>query len=164
MGYTTEFKGTFTLTPALTMEQYADLDAIENEKDAGNGSPDGYFQWKPTRNGKGIQWDGGEKFYDYVEWLQWLIDAKLTPWGITLSGQVTYSGESRGDVGILRVVDGKAVKVDASKPSESVLAPHAKAMYEILTDELRQGNLSRDAERSAERLVEAIQEQMLAAG
>lgn len=161
MGYTTEFKGKFTLTPALTMEQFAELSAIENEKDAGAGAPDGYFQWKPTRDGKGIEWDGGEKFYDYVEWLQWLIDAKLTPWGIMLSGSVTYSGEKRGDCGTLRVAGGQVAKVELGNPGADVLAPFAVDMHALLCGLV--SDLSYNDERRVRSLLDTISERQMEA-
>jgi len=55
-----------------------------------------------------LEWDRGEKFYDYAEWLKYLIDTFLTPWGIELSGEVTWQGEEVGDVGVLSA-NGKEV-------------------------------------------------------
>ena len=52
-----------------------------------------------------IIWDGGEKFYDYIEWLEYLIENFLEPWGITINGTVRWYGEDRGDEGKIIVVD-----------------------------------------------------------
>lgn len=46
-----------------------------------------------------IVWDEGEKFYEYVRWLQYIIDHFLKPWGYTLNGTVRWSGEEVDDVG-----------------------------------------------------------------
>jgi hypothetical protein len=78
----------------------------------GNRPPEGqpglWCQWVPTEDYAGIEWDGGEKFYHYVEWLQYLMDHFLSPWGYSLSGEVSYQGESSDDCGVIRVVGGKA--------------------------------------------------------
>lgn len=52
-----------------------------------------------------IVWDGGEKFYNYVEWLQYIIDNFLSVWGIVINGEVTYEGEDLDDFGKIIVVD-----------------------------------------------------------
>jgi len=44
-------------------------------------------------------WDGGEKFYNYQEWLAYLLENFLEPWGYRLDGEVTWQGEERSDVG-----------------------------------------------------------------
>jgi hypothetical protein len=38
------------------------------------GQPGLWCQWEPTEDGTQIVWDGGEKFYEYRAWLQYLID------------------------------------------------------------------------------------------
>ena len=52
-----------------------------------------------------IVWDGAEKFYKYVQWLEFLIDTYLRPWGYTLNGTVDYKGASADDFGRIIVVD-----------------------------------------------------------
>ncbi len=79
--------------------------------------PSHWCQWVPTRDGKGIEWDGGEKFYNYEEWLHFLIDHFLIPWGYELSGTVSFEGE-QGEHGriivtcneIKTVIDGDSIK------------------------------------------------------
>lgn len=63
------------------------------------GQPGLWCKWTPTEDGAFIEWSGAEKFYDYVEWLQYLVDYFLTPWGYALTGTVTWQGEETGDVG-----------------------------------------------------------------
>ena len=63
------------------------------------GQPGLWCQWIPTANGGGIEWDGQEKFYKYVEWLQYLINHFLQPWGYELSGEVMWQGETASDRG-----------------------------------------------------------------
>ena len=153
MGYTTEFKGQFDLTPALSADQVKYLQKFaqtrrmkRNPEIAGNmldtareavGLPVGedgeYFvgglgnagqghdlsiidynkppatqptlwcQWTPSDSGNFIEWDGNEKFYRYVEWLQYIIDKFLKPWGIISNGTVIWQGESLEDVGTINV-------------------------------------------------------------
>jgi hypothetical protein len=46
-----------------------------------------------------LQWDGGEKFYDYVEWLDYLIARVFDPYEIKLMGDISWEGEDTDDVG-----------------------------------------------------------------
>lgn len=69
------------------------------------GQPGLWCQWVPTRYLDGIEWDGAEKFSDYVEWLRYLIEHFLAPWGYTLNGTVTWQGEEIGDVGRIVCAD-----------------------------------------------------------
>jgi len=69
------------------------------------GQPSLWCQWIPGYEGRVIHWDGGEKFYNYVEWLQYLVDNFLRPWGYRLNGEVEWSGEETRDVGRLVVRD-----------------------------------------------------------
>jgi hypothetical protein len=70
------------------------------------GQPGLWCQWIPSEDDTAIAWNGGEKFYNYVEWLQYIVDQFLNRWGYTLSGSVTYQGEDPEDRGAIRVVDG----------------------------------------------------------
>lgn len=60
-----------------------------------------WLQWKPTPDGLHIEWDGGEKFYNYEEWIEYLIDKILAPRGYVLNGNVSWQGEDSEDRGIL---------------------------------------------------------------
>ncbi len=64
-----------------------------------------WCQWCPSEDRKGIEWDGGEKFYRYAEWLEYLVDKVLAPKGYVLNGEVEWQGEDRNDRGVLKVVD-----------------------------------------------------------
>lgn len=72
------------------------------------GQPGLWCQWVPTEGGDGIEWDGGEKFYDYVEWLEYLVEHFLKPWGIEIRGRVRWQGEEDEDRGVI-VADGRDV-------------------------------------------------------
>jgi hypothetical protein len=54
------------------------------------GMPSFYCQWVPTEDMTGIEWDGGEKFYQAKEWIKFLIKNYLKPWGYILNGKVYF--------------------------------------------------------------------------
>lgn len=62
-------------------------------------------KWVPTEDGTGIEWSGAEKFYDYVEWLEYMVENFLKPWGYTLNGSVKWRGEDFDDMGVITVKD-----------------------------------------------------------
>lgn len=64
-----------------------------------------WCQWTPTEDGEYLEWDGGEKFYAYVEWLEYIIDKILKPRGYKLNGTVDWFGEDREDMGRIVVKD-----------------------------------------------------------
>src|SRR5262249_21771947 len=51
-----------------------------------------WCQWQPSEDGQRIEWDGGEKVYDYVPWLEYLIAKFIAPWGYVLNGEVEWGG------------------------------------------------------------------------
>ena len=115
MGYTTEFEGRFNLNKPLTDGLTAELVAFSKQRHGGNtdhfpGMPGFWCDWAPTEDGRGIEWNGSEKFYSYTAWLQYLIDNFLTPAGYSLTGSVKWRGEGFDDLGTLSVVDGRAVE------------------------------------------------------
>ena len=67
-----------------------------------------WCQWIFDKDG--IEWDGGEKFYSYVEWLKYLIENFLKPNGYTVNGNVYFRGEDFDDVGEI-TVENNEVKV-----------------------------------------------------
>ena len=48
-----------------------------------------------------IAWDGGEKFYNYIEWIQYIIKHILSPRKYKLNGQVKWRGEDIDDRGTI---------------------------------------------------------------
>ena len=63
-----------------------------------------WCQWEINEDGD-LVWDGGEKFYEYVEWLQYMIDNFFKRWGYVLNGSIEWSGEDRDDLGCIDVKD-----------------------------------------------------------
>jgi hypothetical protein len=79
-----------------------------------NGQPGLWCQWVPYHDGTAILWDGGEKFYNYVEWIEYLIEHFLAPWGYELNGEVYWFGEDRDDNGVI-CIEKNVVKTKAGK-------------------------------------------------
>jgi hypothetical protein len=83
-------------------------DSIVNYNTPPSGQPSLWCQWVPNENGTAIEWDGGEKFYEYVDWIEYLISNFLAPWGYVLNGEVEWSGEDRDDRGMI-IIDNNIV-------------------------------------------------------
>jgi hypothetical protein len=88
-----------------------------------------WCQWVPNEDGTAIEWDGGEKFYAYSEWLFYLINKILAPNGYTLNGTVIWQGEETGDVGKIHVVD-NVVTVAPWDSAENVLTAENVSNYD----------------------------------
>lgn len=136
MGYSTTFQGQINISPALSVDEidylvkFADTRRMnrangpyfvdgtgykgqDNNSDIIDfnqppaGQPGLWCQWVPNKNGDALEWDGGEKFYDSVEWMQYLIDHFLKPGAIApldfllknhvLNGEILAQGEDIDD-------------------------------------------------------------------
>lgn len=62
-----------------------------------------WCQWEPSEDGSKLQWNGAEKFYNYVEWLKYIDENFLKRWGRKLTGAVSWQGEDDSDCGLLTV-------------------------------------------------------------
>lgn len=106
MVYTTEFEGQFDLDKPLTNEQRKTLEALPIKRfhDMQSG-PSSTFccRWNPTPNGTSIRWSGNGKFYNYVEWLEHIVEEFLKPWGYVLNGRMNWAGEEIFDIGMILV-------------------------------------------------------------
>jgi hypothetical protein len=65
-------------------------------------------------------WNGQEKFYHYDEWLIYIIDNFLKPWGYKAEGTMRWVGEDPWDQGTLYVADNE-VFVLADQTLEDLL-------------------------------------------
>lgn len=150
MGYTTDFDGSVEIVPPLSEKEIKYINAFndtrrmdrengpyyvggggmcgqDHEADIGDyNSPDAsqpglWCGWRTNEEGTVIEWDGGEKFYNSAEWMQYIIDhfiganplAKLNNpehfdflQGHTVNGDIYAQGEESDDVWKLEVVDG----------------------------------------------------------
>jgi hypothetical protein len=66
-----------------------------------------WCQWQTNDDGTTIEWNLGEKFYDYTDWLRYIINNFLIPWGYVLNGTVRWRGEDFNDIGIIKVENNK---------------------------------------------------------
>ena len=114
MGYSTDFDGSFDINPSLTYEQQQWLITFSQERHEDRDLPGIWCQWIPKEihendmykhSRSELVWDGHEKFYNYVEWLQYLIDNFFNPRSMTLNGIVKWQGEHMGDRGKIVVVN-----------------------------------------------------------
>lgn len=129
MGYTTEFEGSFRLnkkaerglqlllnglsrTRRMKLNVGAEygyqgefyFDEPTEEQIIDRNSPPAYqpglwCSWELESDDYTISWDGSEKFYNYIEWLDYIIERILRPSGYILSGEVEWFGEERDDIG-----------------------------------------------------------------
>jgi len=81
-------------------------DVVDNNSPPST-QPGLWCQWVPSDDGRRIEWDAGEKFYDYIEWLEYVIDRFMTTWGYVLNGSVEWFGEDYDDRGRIDVKDNK---------------------------------------------------------
>lgn len=77
-----------------------------NRTKEGRSQPGLWCQWTFSDETT-LEWDGGEKFYNYVEWLKYLINNFFEEWGIKLNGEVSWVGEDSSDKGKILVEDNK---------------------------------------------------------
>ncbi len=130
MGYDTTFEGAFHLDRLLTSEHKSILDQLSQEehtpeedgkpeKDAESGRPCRYCPWRPSDDGSMIEWDMGEKFYCWREWLGYIVEHHLKPWGYRLNGEVRWQGEEPGDSGVIYSKDNRIEAVSDFNPGPS---------------------------------------------
>ena len=67
------------------------------------GQPGLWCQWMIEEDM--LMWDGGEKFDEYEEWLNYLIKNFFEPLGYVLNGDIEWQGEEYDDFGVIHVVD-----------------------------------------------------------
>ena len=115
MGYNTDFEGQLTIDKKLSLDDYQWLIRWNDERhEEGEGFPSYYCQWRPTEDGQFLEWDGSEKFYNYIEWLKYLIEKFFQPRGYVLNGQIVWNGEDKNDIGKV-IVENNNVLVKEGK-------------------------------------------------
>ena len=63
-----------------------------------------------------IMWNGSEKFYDYVEWITYILTHFLAPWGYALNGTIEWQGEETMDKGRI-IIENNQVRVQRASVS-----------------------------------------------
>ena len=108
MGYTTWFKGAFKVTPALDVEAQEKIQKIKDDNgNDGDDRPSYYCGWMYDPESESIEWDGCEKFYAYIEWLEYLIDKVFAPNDYKLNGAMVWWGEDEDDLGLITIDNNK---------------------------------------------------------
>ncbi len=85
----------------FTQELSYDDPCVSNYNSPPGTQPGLWCHWTVSK--KELTWDGGEKFYKYVEWLQYFIRHFFDKWGIALDGAMQWQGERREDRGTISV-------------------------------------------------------------
>ena len=80
-------------------------DSVINGNAPASTQPGLWCQWIISEDGLRLEWDGGEKFYYYDEWLGYLIANFFDPLGYVLNGSVEWQGEDYDDFGTITVTD-----------------------------------------------------------
>lgn len=117
MGYDTWFNGELDLTPALSQAQITELKDFE-EPEYIPGTDERFWtacHWVPNTDGTSIVWDGTQRFYDYYEWIKYIIEKFLVPWGIKCDGVVSCNGDDMFDFSKIVADDNKVARVWAFK-------------------------------------------------
>jgi hypothetical protein len=77
--------------------------SIEDYNGPPSTQPGLWCQWQIFDNGASLEWDGEEKFYNYIEWLKYIIKTFFIPWGIVADGEIRWFGEDKDDMGKIKV-------------------------------------------------------------
>ncbi len=75
-------------------------DSVTNFNNPPIGQPGLWCQWCIDLDNE-LCWDGDEKFENYIQWLAYLMNHFLIPWGYNLNGEVNWEGEDNTDFGIM---------------------------------------------------------------
>ena len=86
---------------------------IKDDNEHPTGVPGLWCQWIVNEKGE-LCWSGGEKFYDYCEWLRYLIERFFQPEGYVLNGRILYTGERADDFGYIFVSDNQVERRSVS--------------------------------------------------
>lgn len=80
------------------------IDAEDNAIKKNNAQPSLWCNWWINEKDV-LEWNGAEKFYNYIEWLEYLIRNFFQPWGVLLNGKIKWSGEDDEDMGNIFVTN-----------------------------------------------------------
>jgi hypothetical protein len=67
-----------------------------------------WLKWEVVKLDDGeylLQWNEAEKFYDYVEWLEFINTKILIPNNLVLNGSIDWCGEDSGDKGTITAIN-----------------------------------------------------------
>jgi len=114
MGYDTSFLGFLKTDKPLSDKTYKKIIKLQDkdyyyfEKQA---MPDTRLSWEIQADRQTFEWDGSEKFYSYIEWIEYIIKEVLSPAGYFLSGNIIWQGANMLDIGQIKVVRNKIILI-----------------------------------------------------
>ncbi len=136
MGYTTEFTGIlkFKKEPSASelayLSKFLGEDIREHSEWLNPDKAHYYIQYAIADDYTGIEWDGGEKFYDAEGCVNLIIanmQIKYPDFGF--DGELLAQGEDYDDRWILRMVNNKAVRVDQPRIGSKITCPHCSKNF-----------------------------------
>jgi hypothetical protein len=69
--------------------------------------PSLWCKWRVNDRGDRLEHTGGEKFEQYVEWLDYLVEHFFSAWGIKVNGSVRYEGDVLLDAGTIEIINNR---------------------------------------------------------
>ena len=136
MGYSTKFDGQLDFSHEVTVKELVSLKAMTGI-DRRQLDPPQYGDWyyldlELADNMAGLKWTGAEKSYDMVGQVNYVIDTMRKTWPhFGLAGGMHAQGESADDRWILRIVDGRATKVENPPTGRKVECPECEHSFYI---------------------------------
>lgn len=142
MGYSTEFKGAVKFKQELTASQLAEMKRYLGEDMRDLLSPNDYddiegdwchLNMEFTDDFSGLQWDGAEKTNEIPEMLNFLTKKMREKWeDFEFTGEFFAQGEDYGDVWMLQMIDGVAVRKETPRIGGEVECPHCEETFILL--------------------------------
>jgi hypothetical protein len=130
-------RGQFDLTPGLTLEQFNIIDELQDNRQDDNNFPGPWCPFAPSKDGKSIVWNAGEKYRDIEKWIKILIKNYFSPWGISVSGRMVNIDSGYGEVHTILVVDNTVHYLDGDvKSVPKTNKVRAKEIWDVLESNL----------------------------
>ena len=88
-----------------------------------------------------IEWNYGEKFYSYVEWMAYIVNI-LDGWGYKCNGEIEWCGEESEDLGLIKVKDNVVTAHDGEVSygeSEEESEAEQKEMEALVNSSMKKG-------------------------
>lgn len=84
-----------------------DNGSVIDDNNPPESQPSLWCDWVPSEDGTAIEHNCGEKFCNYIEWIQYLLENFLIGWGYKVNGSVKWQGEEINDRGIIQIKNNK---------------------------------------------------------
>ena len=118
MAYRTDFSGKIALSRDVSVKEMREFkDVFDKRFDRATKAdflPPGYYCcWQIEHSGDFLEWDGGEKSYNWAEWLFVVIERFFRPKDIILNGTINWHGDEPDDTGTI-IVDNNEISLRGS--------------------------------------------------